>query len=348
MKKVLLFVFIGLLLLAIPATIFYLGQQKDIRAKAAPATTLSISPATQSVKVGDSVKVTVNINPGPNQVVTVKIYLTYDPTKLSGVGATNGTVSPRILNSGIFENGTASITIGATSNSQPITTAGSVAIFTFTALAPTTAIAPADIKFAANTFVGGINDTTANVLAGSTGGSITITGTAATPTPAIEVVPTATPSATVAPTITPTLTPSLTPTRAASGSAEASSSALAIIPPTATEGTVSAKPVIQVKAPPGSTVTIVIHSDPQTCVAVADANGIATCTPDTPLDPGPHDITASIETASGSTETTSESIVVGQGGGEIPVTGSVDNTIILIGIGILFLTTGALLPVFIK
>jgi hypothetical protein len=122
MKKVFLFIAIGLLLLAIPATIFFLSQQRNIRARAAPATTLSLTPAIQTVTAGQAnIKLNVDIDPGTNQVISAKIYLTYDPTKLEAKTITNGSSAPRVLNSGVIENGTASINVGAAGNSQPIT-----------------------------------------------------------------------------------------------------------------------------------------------------------------------------------------------------------------------------------
>lgn len=340
MKKVLLFIAVGLLLLAIPVTIFYLGQQRDLRAKAAPATTLSLTPPTQSVNVGDTFKLNVTMTPGANQVVTADIYITYDTTKLNATAITNGATAPRVLNSGVIQNGTASIRVGAASNAQPITAAGPIAVITFIATGPTTALAPAAVQFASNTFVGGLGETTANVLVGTSGAKITVTGA--------QVVPTLT--STPAATASSGLTSTLTQTQTATKSSEASPSALTLLPVSENGGTISAVPVIRGKAPPGSTVTIVFHSNPQTCIAIADANGNYSCSPETPLDPGPHDVTVSVQTASGTTETTSESFVVGTGGGsvELPVSGSIETTIFLIAVATIFLASGALIPIFIK
>lgn len=342
MKKVLLFVFIGLLLLAIPATIFFLGQQRDIRTRAAPATTLALTPATSTVNVGDTVKLNITMTPGDNQVVSADINLTYDATKLTATSITNGPNAPRVLNSGVVGSGTATIRVGAASNAQPISTTGSIAVVTFTATAGTTAIAPATVQFASNTFVGGINDTAANVLVGTAGAKITITGGS-----------TLSPTPTTAPTVilTPILTPTLTPTLSSSRSAEATSSALTLVIPSEDGNSVSAQPVIQGKAPPGSTVTIVIHSDPITVIVTADANGNYIYTPTTPLTAGLHEVNVSVQTATGSTVTQSDSFVVGQENGTesaLPVSGNVETTIILITIGILFIITGTLIPVIIR
>jgi len=349
MKKVFLFVFIGLLLLAIPATIFYLGKQKDIRTRAAPATTLSLTPASQTISVGDTFKVNVIMTPAANQVVSADIYVTYDPTTMTATAITNGTNAPRVLNSGVIQNGTASIRVGAASNAQPIITNGPVAVITFTATGPTTSLAPAAVQFASNTFVGGLGETTANVLVGTTGAKVTINGTGAVVTPLLT--PTATPSATPVITGAPTLTPTLTPTLPASGSAVATPSALTILTPLSHDSSVSAQPVFTGIAPPGSTVTIVIHSAEQTAVITANASGNWTYTPATPLASGPHDVTVSILTAAGTTETSSNSFIVaaaGQGGGEeiaevMPVSGNVETTILLIAAGMLLFTSGALL-----
>lgn len=349
MKKVFLFVVVGLLLLAIPATIFFLGQQRDIRTRAAPATTLSLTPATQTVNVGSTFKLNVSMDPGPNQVVTANLYITYDVTKLQATAITNGANAPRILNSGVVENGTASIQVGAASNAQPITSAGPIAVVTFTAKSPTTAIAPAQIQFATNTFIGGLNEATANVLVGTTGAKITINGTASA-SASLSASNTSTASATL------TLTPTLTPTRAASGSGTATTSAVTIVSPTTNADVATTEPVIEGKAPPGSVVTIVIHSTPLTVTVTTDANGNYSYTPTTPLDPGPHDVTASIQTAAGTTETATASFVVaagsGLGGGTasdtaMPVSGNVEATILLVGLGVLLLASGAFIPIFI-
>lgn len=345
MKKVLLFVFIGLLLLAIPATIFYLGQQRDIRTRAAPATTLSLTPAIQTVDVGDTFTVNVTMTPAANQVVSADIYITYDQTKMTATAITNGANAPRILNSGVIQNGTASIRVGAASNAQPIATTGPIAVVTFTATGPTTAISPANIQFASNTFVGGLDEVAANVLVGTTGAKITINGIGNTVTP--NLTPTATPSAT----LTPTLILTVTPTIPATQSGEATASALAILSPTSNDSSVSAQPIIRGKAPAGSTVTVVIHSSSaQTAVVTADAMGNWTYTPTTPLETGPHDITVSIQNESGVTQTASDSfIVAGAGSGGttetsvMPVSGNIETTIVLIAAGIVLFLSGAVL-----
>lgn len=344
MKKVFLYIAIGLLLLAIPATVFFVGQQRDIRTRAAPATTLTLTPAVQTVNVGDAnLKLNVDIDPGANQVISADIYLTYDPTKLEAKTITNGPSAPRILTSGIIENGTASIKVGAASNAQPIVTRGTIAVITFTAKDATSNFTPALVQFASNTFVGGLNEPTANVLIGTTPAKITVTSGTPALTPTL--IPTATPQATP----TATLTPTLTPTLPASGSAESSPSALQILTPEENADVTTSQPVIQGTAPPGSVVTIVIHSDTtQTVTVTTDAHGNWVFTPTTPLEPGPHSIVVSILTASGTTQTTTLTFVVA-GAGEagasesaVPVSGNVETTILLLGLGVLLIASGVL------
>ncbi len=338
MKKVFLYVVIGLILLAIPATVYLVGQQQDIRKRAAPATTLMLSPVNITKNVGDSFKINVDIDPATNQVTTAKVYLTFDPTILEATAITNGASAPRVLNSGVVQSGTASITVGAASNAQPISARGTVAVVTFTAKSGT-GTTPTAVQFASNTFVGGMNDETANVIAGTVPAQITVSGAA----PIVTMSPSATPSATPKATVTPktTLTPTLTPALPSTGSATASSSAIQIVEATPSSGLSSSQPTIQGKGPPGSTVTITIYSEPKTVTVTVDADGNWSYTPTEPLEAGPHNIVASVVTASGATETDSTSIVV-EGDSDIPVSGSVEMTIMLIGIGTLLFLSGLL------
>ncbi|MCX6793970.1 MAG: cohesin domain-containing protein [Candidatus Gottesmanbacteria bacterium] len=347
MKKVLLYIAIGLLLLAIPAGVFFVGQQRDVRTRAAPATSLSLTPAVQTVNVGDTnLKLNVDIDPGANQVISANIYLTYDPTKLEAKTITNGPNAPRVLNSGIIENGTASIKIGATSNAQPITTRGTIAVITFTAKDATSNFTPALVQFASNTFVGGLNESTANVLVGTTPAKITITGTSTNT--AVTLTPTIIPTITITPTMTLTPTPTATPSATLTPT-PTPTSPLQILTPSQNSEVTSSLPLISGKAPPGSIVTIVIHSDTGTTVTVtADTNGNWVYTPTTPLDPGPHNVVASTQTATGTTQTSTTTFVVA-GAGEagasesaVPISGSVETTILLLSLGILFIASGVL------
>lgn len=349
MKRLLLYIGIGVILLAIPATIFLVSQQQELRKHAAPATTLALTPSAVSQNPGDTFRLNVTLDPATNQVVTAKIFVTFDPTKLKATTITNGPNAPKVLNSGVVGNGTASITVAAASTSQPITQKGSVAVISFKALAGT-GTTPTEVKFASNTFVGGLKEPTANVLIGTTGAKVAIKGDSTTPT----TTPTATPSATPTGRLTPTLTPTLKLTPTATPSGTATPSAITIVSPSTNAQITSTTPVIEGTAPPGATVTLVIYSTPQTVVVTADASGRWTYSPTNPLDTGPHNIVASYQTASGSASTATTAFVVvagaGAGGGTssdtaMPVSGSVETTITLIGVAILLIVSGALIPV---
>ena len=346
MKKVFLYIGIGLTVLAIPATVFLLRLRQDIGAKAAPATTLTLTPPTQTVTPGGAnFKLDVDIDPGSNQVVSADIYLTYDPTKLEAVTITNGSSAPRVLSSGIIENGTASIKVGAASTTQPITTPGTIAVVTFMAKNTTGNFSPAVVQFASNTFVGGLNETTANVLTGTTPAKITINSLSSTANGANF----ASGSATLTPTLT--LTPTSTP--AASNSGEASPSALQILTPEKNADVSTSQPVIRGTAAPGSVITIVIHSDSGTTVTViTDTNGNWMYIPATPLDPGLHNIVASAQSTTGTIQTATTMFVVASGNeiaaseSAVPISGSIETTLLLVGMGILLIASGSFVWLF--
>lgn len=345
MKKILLLVGSVLLLFAVPISVYVIGQRQEVRKKAAPATTLSLLPSSISKKVGEKISLEVSIDTADNQVVVAEVHLVYDPLKLEAQTITNGSAFPNILASGVVDRGTASITVGAANNSHPVKGTGTVAVVTFVTLDVTDA--PVSVKFASNTFVGGLHETTVNVLVSTSPASITI---AADPgaTPSITPSPTSTPSATIAttPSPTPILTPSLTPTLAASSSAEASPAAITILSPLADETATKQTPLIKGKALPGATVTLTIYSTPITVVLKADANGNWSYVPDTPLEAGPHNIVASAQDDSGATQTATKSFVVASGDqtpssqNAIPIAGTVSTTYIVLIAGLILLGSG--------
>ena len=355
MKKVFLYISIGIIIIAIPISIFLVGKEKDIRARAAPATTLSLTPATVTEKAGDEFDIDVTIDPATNQVTVLQLTLVYDPTKLEALTFKNGPLTPSILISQkIDPSGKAVIKVGAASTTNPITTTGTVAVIHMKALAAS--VSPVSVRFAPDpdTYVSALGNNATNALVGSSPASVTISNadgsqaTSAAPTLAAQ--PTTTSSA--------TLSTELSPTPEASDSAQASPSAVEITSVQENQQVDSQTPVISGKGVPGSTITIVIHStDPQTATVTVDANGNWVYTPTTPLAPGPHTVEAmATDPANGTTQTTTTDIVVTNGsqdagtasGSAIPTTGNDGITILLIIIGLLFFVSGASLPVFIQ
>ncbi len=438
MKKVLLFIVSGLVLLAIPATVLLVNQRQELRKRAAPATKLSFSPSKVTKAVGDTFSLDVLIDTADNQVAAAELNIAYDFAKLEALTITNGPFAPAIVSSGKIDNavGTATITVGANNATQPIKGTGTIASIQFKALQGTDP--SVSIRFASTTYVGALGEGSKNVLIGTEQATVTITGgtgsgsggTAAqngapspTPTPATirfgdalgnTYVP-AQLTVKVGDTVewqgnfashplvspdnlwqkqatgtsfshtfaaagtyhyycemhgsatagmkgqiivtsneaTPTPTPTATPDTSQGSSATAS--AVAILSPDNNESVKTETPTFQGKAPPGSTVTIVIHSSGEiTATVTADANGNWSYTPTTPLGAGPHTVVASaLDPATGATQTTTTPFVVtgGIGGASesaIPVSGSTEITFLLIGVALLFIVTGALVPIFVQ
>lgn len=82
-KKIFLLGFIIVLLFAIPITVFLTQKQQQTQSNAAPSTTLSFSPTSASVNVGQTTNFDINMQPGTNQVSFIKLVITYDPSQLS-------------------------------------------------------------------------------------------------------------------------------------------------------------------------------------------------------------------------------------------------------------------------
>jgi plastocyanin len=440
MKRIFLFFSIGLILLAIPLTVYLVGKNQEVRKKAAPASTLSLIPSTLTKKVGETFTLEAKIDTGSNQVGVVQVRIIYDPAKLQAVDITNGPLAPTISVSGqIDATGKASITVGARSTTQPITGAGTVAILTMKALAASAS--PVSVRFVPQpeTYANALNEQD-NVLIGTTPATITIlnadgtTATAgnengaspsATLTPSITLTPSPTPTpaiinfggsqgftyspaqttvrvgqtvtwkgdfashplessdslwtmvntgtefshtfsapgtyeyfckahgtetsgmkgqiTVVSTTSTPTPTPKI-------GGAEATPSAVTIDSIKKNQEVTTDKPTFSGKAPPGTTVTLTIYSEPHTVVVNVDANGNWTYTPDEGLEPGPHTVTATVSNATtGQTSTTTVPFVLGSATeSAIPISGTFETTLILIALGAFFMLSGIVMPFVIK
>ena len=346
MKKIFLSVSIGLILLAIPVTVFLVGKQQEVRSRAAPASTLSLTPSTLTKKVGDTFTLEAKIDTGTNQVGVVQIRIIYDPAKLEAQDITNGPLAPSISVSGrIDPTGKASITVGAQNNTQPITGSGTVAILTMKAIAASAT--PVSVRYTPlpDTYANALGEQD-NVLIGTTPANITILNADGTQGAVVVTTPIASPSSTLR--LTPTLTP--TPTLMATNSAQATPSAVTIDSIEENEHITTATPTFSGKAPPGLTVTLTIYSAPRTVTVTVDANGNWTYTPQIGLEPGPHTVTAMVaDAATGLTSTASVPFVLGAASeSAVPVSGNVEVTLTLVALGFLLLITGMVIPLFIR
>lgn len=330
MKKVVTMI-AGLLVIGIlPAAIYLVNTRQDIRKKAAPATTLAITPASLAKKIDDTFSMEVVIDTGENQVVAAELHVTFDPTKLEAQTIANGTLLPNILASGSVEAGAATITVGAKDTKAPLKGSGTIALLRLKALAKTDS--PTAIKLASNTFVGGLGEGASNVLVGTTPATVTITEDvqAATPPAEQDLAPQGTPL------------PALTPTPPSTPSAS-----LSIVSPTNEETTTEDTPTIRGKAAPNATITLTIYSSPRTVTVTSDGSGTWSYTPDTPLEAGPHNIVASVTDSSGQTQTATSAFVVASetlAGNPVPVSGTVGTTLFLIVVGMTLITVGIFIP----
>lgn len=170
------------------------------------------------------------------------------------------------------------------------------------------------------------------------------TGITGTNTPTVSVTRTPTPTTSV--TKTPTPTGSITRTPTPTGSPQSTgtptptttSGTLAITNVTTDQTLTSKRPTFRGTSKPNSTITIVINSDPITGVVTANSSGSWTYTPDVDLDEGHHTISVTEQAPDGSTRTTSSSFYINTTG--TPSTGTVSNTIMLIGTGLILVLMG--------
>lgn len=328
MKKILLIVSILMVVVAIPVTIYLVSQRQEIRNKAAPATTLSLVPASITKTVGSEFSMEVQIDTGDNQVIASELHITYDPVYLEATTITNGALFPNVLVSGRIEQGAASITVGAPSNAQPVTGQGTAAVIRFKALAPSAL--PISIRFAESTLVSGLGEGSTNVLTTTRPATLTITGSEE------ESVNSATQSASL------DLSDESGQDASDAGQVASQAASLEILTPTAQSPSQSQTPTIKGTAAPGSKVTLTIYSEPITVVVTTDANGNWVYTPQTPLAPGPHTI---VVTAGDGGDTTTQSFVVATGSGDasgsgIPVSGSAEPTIVIISVALMLIGIG--------
>src|SRR3989344_7758772 len=103
-----------LLLLAIPATLYFVKQQQDVRSKAAPSSRLYFNPATKTTSTTcPSFTLDVMLDPGSNLVSIVTLDMTYDPTKVEITQITPSETFKTVQTPASIDNGEASISLDA-------------------------------------------------------------------------------------------------------------------------------------------------------------------------------------------------------------------------------------------
>lgn len=350
MKKIVFFIILIIILFAVPITIYLVGQQQELRSRAAPATVLALNPSTMNKTKGDVFSFDVQIDTSGNNVAMAELHLTYDATKLEAASITNGPLAPKIAASGVVGGGTASITVRAESTTQPIKGTGTIAVIRFRAIGVTDS--PTQIKFDTKTYVSGLGESNPNVLTNTVPATVQISG-GNQPETTSTVIPTT--QTTPQPTLVPTLASS--PSAESSTSAHASSSAILINVQQDASGTSPNIPLISGIAPPGSTITVVIYSDPITIVVTADATGKWQYTPTQTLADGSHNIVATSQNLDGTTTTATFDFTVSTSASAtasatasgtlvqdaMPTSGTFMYTVILISVSVLLLIGGMII-----
>ena len=97
MKKIIFIVIFILFLVAIPVTVFFVGQQQDLRSKAAPATALAFNPSVITKNLDDVFSLDVMIDSGGNNVAVAELHIIYDATKLEALSISNASLAPYIV-----------------------------------------------------------------------------------------------------------------------------------------------------------------------------------------------------------------------------------------------------------
>ena len=289
-------------------------QRQELRKKAAPATSLEITPVSETVAIGEEFTKTIAIDTGENTVSAAVVEVSFDSAKLNATKIEAGDFITEILQAGVIIEDKASITLGSGPGKQKKGT-GTLARVTFQALAEGQNI---HITLGPGTKVAGIDESTDVLTTRGAFGTVTIA------TDSLE--PTATP--------TPLNTPTPTPTPIQGGEA----TPLILQKPANGSVVQTDTPTFQGTASPGSTITIVIFSDPITGVVVADTQGRWSYTPTVALAEGVHTVQITEERLDGTTNMTEVTITV-QKTEPVPVSGGVEATlwIISLGVGILLM-----------
>src|SRR3989344_3007926 len=82
-KKIFIITSILLILVTIPAVVYFSQKGTEMRSKAAPNTSLTLTPSTLTPAVNEEFIVHIDINTGDNLVNSVSIDVRYDPAVLT-------------------------------------------------------------------------------------------------------------------------------------------------------------------------------------------------------------------------------------------------------------------------
>lgn len=352
MKKLALIAGLILLVVTIPIVVYMVGQNQQIRSKAAPSSTLTFSPGQATKGVGESFTMNVDIDTGCdagdplgetcNHILNADIVLNYDQNILEATAVEMGSFLAGASEvRKVIDQDNGRIIYGIfVSPDQANAVAGQGTLATVTFVGSTAG--SGDVSFDPTTLLYGY-DEDLNVVANDQQiATFTISGDGnLSPTPTFT--PTPTESGGLTGTPTPTQSGGLTGTPTPTPQGSTGVTALAVTSPANGATVTTDRPTISGTAKAGSTVTIVVYSDPVTGVVIAGSAGTWSFTPSTSLADGSHTITLTEQALDGSTRTSSSTIIVQTQA--VPVSGTMGTTLLLIAAGVALLGFG-LIPLF--
>lgn len=184
-----------ILLVGVGVGVFLVRQRQELRKEAAPATTLSFQPSNATIKVGETVSLSVAIDTAENKATAADLRIIYDPKKLTLKDFKPGTFLPVVLTQPRIDNnqGLATAVFGAQPANVP-KGKGSLGTLVFQAKDTGTI----SVAFSPQTEVTGI-DEEINILIAKNSAAVTIQGTSASAASPAQAQATATPVPTASP-----------------------------------------------------------------------------------------------------------------------------------------------------
>jgi hypothetical protein len=306
MKKTVLYIASFVLMIGLGGGVFFASQSStETRSKASGGPSLVILTPTSRIAPNQTTTVYVDLSPGSKKVTAADIALSVDDGLEIISIAVTGTLMPQTLLPGTVDSGKkkATITLGA-SPTTPVTAGGRIVAMVVKATASSGAKV---VHIDAASRLAAIGYTT-SVLEGKTPGTLTIVNSVAPSVTPRTVQPTKTQS--IVPTKKSSVSPTATvivsrasPTVAPPSVATYSEDKILVLPET---GTVTNQQ-LSGEAPNGSTITIVIHSDPVEGVVSADTNGTWVFQIPSTLPPGDHMAEVTVRDPYGVTKTVTKS-----------------------------------------
>lgn len=270
------------MLLAIPATVFLVGQQLQTSIKAEKSTTLSFNPVTKTASAGDKVDFDIFVSPGTNLVNYIKLVIKYDPSIFSADEA-SFVIDPdsglKLIQGPTVASGNVTIALSTTNPTDYLNKEAKLGNISFGVIA--TSSSEAQLSFASNLVqirsLGSNDGVLENVFLNGTPATVSI----------------------------------LTSESASNVPTSDSASAPMLLNPTSNEKVSDQTPSFEGTAQPNETVNITINS-PQTITAQvkADSTGNWSYIPTTNLTPGNHTITISSRDSNGVLRTITQTFSV--------------------------------------